>query len=78
VADEEVVKEEEMITVGATHYRAIQQDLADIRFELADQWREAQEDKLLANEQFEAQQVMLQAILAQLPPAFGASSLAPQ
>ena len=35
VVDEEVAEEEEMVTLGVSHYRAIQQDLADIRFELA-------------------------------------------
>jgi hypothetical protein len=40
-ADEEMAEKEETITVGAAHYWAIQQDLADIRFELADQRREA-------------------------------------
>ena len=77
VVDEEVAEEEEMITLGTAHYRAIQQDLADIWFELADQRREAREDKHLADKRFEALQVMLRAILARLPPASGASSSAP-
>jgi hypothetical protein len=77
-ADEDVAEEEETVTLGVSQYQAIQKELKHIRFELVDQQREAWEDKLLANEWFEAQQVLLRSILAQLPPTSWASYSAPQ
>jgi hypothetical protein len=74
-AKEEVAEEEETINVSAVHYRSIQQDLVDIHFRLVDQRREARQDKLEADERFEAQQRMLRDILAWLPLVLGASSL---
>ena len=58
-ANEEVTKEEETITMSAAHYRAMQQALADIQFELANQRRDALKDKLKANEQYRTLQAML-------------------
>jgi hypothetical protein len=52
--------------------------LAGILFEFADMQKDACQDKLEANEWYHALQVMLQAILAWLPPALGATSSAPQ
>jgi hypothetical protein len=66
-----------MITINAANYRAMLQTLADIRFDLADQRRNARQDKLKADERYHAQQTVLQAILARLPLAWGASSSAP-
>ena len=59
VANEEVAEEEETITLGISKYQAIQKKLEDIQFEITSQRRKAREDKLLADEQFEAQQVLL-------------------
>jgi hypothetical protein len=73
-AAKEEVKQEETITVSIADYRAMQQTLADIRFELADMQRDARQDKLEANERYHALQAMLHAILVRLPPASGASS----
>jgi hypothetical protein len=77
VAEEEV-EQEKTITISAADFYALQETLADIRFELADMQRDACQDKLKADERYEAQQAMLQAILARLPPASGASSSALQ
>ena len=40
-AEEEEVEQEEMITIRAADYRAMQQTLADIRFDPVDQQRDA-------------------------------------
>jgi hypothetical protein len=73
VAEEEA-EQEKTITISAADFYALQETLADIRFELADMRRDACQDKLEADERYKAQQAMLQAILAWLPPALGASS----
>jgi hypothetical protein len=46
---EEEVEEEETITMGHSYYQFICDEFAFLRFELADQRREAREDKFLAD-----------------------------
>ena len=58
-AEERVVGQEDMITISTTDYRAMQQTLADIRFELVVMWRDERQDKLEANERYHAQQTVL-------------------
>lgn len=72
------VEEEEPMTMGISEYEFIYNEFSDLRFVLVDQRRETQEDKLLANEQFEAQQVLLRSILSRFPHAPRASSSALQ
>jgi hypothetical protein len=74
----EEAKQEEMITISAADFYALQKTLTNIQFELADMQRDARQDKLGADERYEAQQAMLQAILARLPPASRATSSTPQ
>jgi organic radical activating enzyme len=77
-AAKEEAEQEETITVIVADYQAMQQTLAVIQFELTDMQRDARQDKLKADERYHALQAMLQAILAWLPPASGATSSAPQ
>jgi cob(I)alamin adenosyltransferase len=65
---EKKAEQEETITISATDFYALQKTLADIRFELANMRRDARQDKLEVDERYEAQQAMLRAILAWLPP----------
>jgi hypothetical protein len=75
VVAEEEAEQEEMIIISATDFYALQETLVDIRFKLADMWRDACQDKLEVDERYKAQQAMLRAILVWLPLALGASSL---
>jgi hypothetical protein len=59
-------------------FYTLQDTLADIRFKIANIERDARQDKLEAEERFEAQQSLLRAILDRLPPASGATSSTPQ
>jgi hypothetical protein len=42
-------EEEETVTIGISEFDFLRDELSYLRFELADQRREAREDKLLAN-----------------------------
>jgi hypothetical protein len=65
---EEKAEQEEMITIITADFYALQETLVDIRFELADMRRDAHQDKLEADERYEAQQAML---LRQAATSFG-------